>query len=269
LRLRAVTGPAPGRNQQMISEERLCAGIRESTARLAGIVSGEVETRPIPTCPAWTLRQLATHVGRGQRWAAEIVARRSAEFIPFGDVPDGRLPDDPAARPDWLNYGAARLIDAVRAGGTEQVWTFTGMRPAGFWARRMAHETAVHLADAELAAGREIRIAADLAADGIDEWLWLIAEDPGDRPLPLRDEGQTLHVHATDEGLDGAGEWLVRRTAAGLAVEPGHARADVAVRGPAALLLLVLVRRLPPTEPGVQVLGDGALLGYWLDNTQF
>jgi uncharacterized protein (TIGR03083 family) len=253
----------------MISEERFCAGIRESTARLAGIVSDEEETRPIPTCPEWTLRQLATHVGRGQRWAAEIVARRSAEFIPFRDVPDGRLPDDPATRPDWLNSGASRLIDAVRAAGPEQVWTFTGMRPAGFWARRIAHETAVHLADADLAVGREIRMAPDLAADGIDEWLWLTAADPGDRPPPLPGEGQTLHVHATDDGLDGAGEWLVRRTPSGLAVEPDHARADVAVRGPAALLLLMLLRRLPPAEPGVEVLGDQALLGYWLENTQF
>ena len=253
----------------MISQDRLYAGIRESTARLAGIVADEAETCPIPTCPEWTLRQLTTHVGRAQRWAAEIVTRRSREFIAFRDVPDGRLPDDPAARPDWLNAGASRLIDAVRAGGAEPVWTFAGMRPAAFWARRMAHETAVHLADAELAVGREIRIAADLAADGIDEWLWLSVADPGDQPLPLRDEGQTLHVHATDEGLDGAGEWLVRRTASGLALERGHARADIAVRGPATLLLLGLLRRLPLAGPGVQVLGDQELLGYWLENTRF
>ena len=252
----------------MVSPDRLYAGISESTARLAGIVAGEPETRPIPTCPEWTLRQLTTHVGRAQRWAAEIVTRRSRDFIAFRDVPDGRLPDDPAARPDWLNAGASRLIDAVRAGGAEQVWTFAGMRPGGFWARRMAHETAVHLADAELAVGREIRIAADLAADGIDEWLWLTVTDPGDQ-LPLRDEGQTLHVHATDGGLDGAGEWLVRRIASGLALERGHARADVAVRGPATPLFLGLLRRLPLAEPGVQVLGDEALLGYWLENTRF
>ncbi len=253
----------------VISQDRLYAGLRESTARLAGIVAGEAETRPIPTCPEWTLRQLTTHVGRGQRWAAEIITRRSREFVAFRDVPDGRLPDDPAARPQWLNAGASRLIDAVSAAAGDQVWTFAGMRPAGFWARRMAHETAVHLADAELAAGQEVRIAPDLAADAIDEWLWLTVADPGDQPQPLRDEGQTLHVHATDEGLDGAGEWLVRRTASGLALDRGHARADVAVRGPAALLLLVLLRRLPLPEPGVQVLGDEALLGYWLQNTRF
>lgn len=253
----------------VISPDRLYAGISESTARLAGIVAGEPETRPIPTCPEWTLRQLTTHVGRAQRWAAEIVTRRSREFIAFRDVPDGRLPDDPAARPDWLNAGASRLIDAVRAGGAEQVWTFAGMRPGGFWARRMAHETAVHCADAELAAGREVMIAPDLAADGIDEWLWLVANDPEEPPDLLRGQGQTLHLHATDEGLGAVGEWLITRTPTGIDVRAGHARADVAVRGPAAMLLLVLLRRLPAGAPGTTVLGDQALLAHWLQNTPF
>ncbi len=252
----------------LIGEERLCAGIRESTARLAGIVTDEDETLPIPTCPAWTLRKLATHVGRAQRWAAEIVTRRSAEAIAFRDVPDGRIPDDPAQRPDWLNAGASLLIDSVRAGGGGQVWTLTGPGPAGFWARRMAHETAVHLADAELAVGRDVRIAADLAADGIDEWLGFAAGNPGGE-LPLPAEGQSLHVHVTGDALDGAGEWLVTRTADGLAVEPGHAKADVAVRGPAAPLFLVLMRRLPPADPAVEVLGDRELLDYWLERTPF
>jgi uncharacterized protein (TIGR03083 family) len=253
----------------MISEGRWHAGIGEFTARLAGIVAAEDEAHPVPACPEWTLRQLTTHVGRAQRWAAEIVGRRSAESIRFRDVPDGRLPDDRAARPDWLNAGAARLIGTLGAAAGEQVWTFTGLRPARFWARRMAHETAVHCADAELAVGREARIPADLAADGIDEWLWLVANDPDEQSDLLRGEGQTLHVHATDEGLGDAGEWLVTRTPAGIDVRAGHGRADVAVRGPAALLLLVLLRRLPASQPGVAVLGDQALLAHWLRHTPF
>jgi hypothetical protein len=79
------------------------------------------------------------------------------------------------------------------------VWTMTGMRPAGFWVRCRAYEAAVHLADAQLAAGREV----DLAADGIDEWLGLIAAGPAPE---LRGDGQSLHLHATDPGLSGTGE---------------------------------------------------------------
>lgn len=252
----------------MLTGERYHAGIREPTARLARIVAAADETTRIPSCPDWTLRQLATHVGRGQRWAAEIVRRRSAEFVPFRDVPDGRIPDEPGARPDWLNAGSALLTETLAGAGPEQVWTFTGMRPPSFWARRMAHETAVHVADAELATGHPASIPADLAADGIDEWLMLLARDSGGA-APLPSEGQTLHLHATDDGLDGTGEWLVRSAGPGITVEPGHARADVALRGPAGSLLLVLLRRLPPGTPGVELLGDSAILTHWLEQTPY
>jgi uncharacterized protein (TIGR03083 family) len=253
----------------MISQQRCYAAITESTSRLAGIVAGADEATRIPTCPDWSMRQLATHVGRAQRWAAEIVSRRSAEFVPFRDVPDGRIPDDPEARPGWLTAGASLLVDTVSGSPREQVWTLLGLGPAAFWARRMTHETAVHLADAELAAGRPVSIPPDIGADAVDEWLMLLSQDPDGDGLPLAEPGQTMHLHATDDGLDGAGEWLVTRTASGITVETGHAKADVAVRGPAARLLLVLLRRLPVSTPDVDVLGDQDLLGYWLNHSAF
>jgi uncharacterized protein (TIGR03083 family) len=256
-----------------ISAERWYAEIESSTDTLAGLVDGADLTRPVPTCPEWTVRQLATHVGRAHRWAAEIASTRSEQMIPFRQVPDGRIPDDPAQHAPWLRAGAARVIGAVREAGSDPVWAFNNaLRPASFWARRMAHETAVHRADAELADGREPRIAPDLAADGIDEWLGFLsgalpgAEDPRLAALP---DGAVLHVHATDEGLDEAGEWLVSREGAKVIVRHGHGRGDMALRGPAGPLWLVLVRRLPQDDPQVQVLGDRALLTAWLSATPF
>jgi uncharacterized protein (TIGR03083 family) len=253
-----------------ITAERWYAEIEASTEILAGIVHGADLTRPVPTCPDWTLRQLATHVGRAHRWAAEIASTRSAEFIPFRQVPDGRIPDDPALHAPWLRAGAARVIQAVTEAGSDPVWTFGGLRPASFWARRMAHETAVHRADAEIAVGRQPELEPDLAVDAIDEWLsfmsGVVAEDQRADALP---DGAVLHVHATDEGLDGAGEWLVRREGSEVKVQPGHGKGDVALRGPASRLLLVLLRRLPPDDPQVQVLGDPALLTGWLAGTPF
>jgi uncharacterized protein (TIGR03083 family) len=255
-----------------ISAERCYAEIEASTETLAGLVDGADLTRPVPTCPDWTLRQLATHVGRAHRWAAEIASTRSAEFIPFRQVPDGKFPDDPAQHAPWLRAGAARVVDAVRAAGSDPVWAFGELRPASIWGRRMAHETAVHRADAEIAAGREVRFEPDIAADAIDEWLGFLSglgngtDDPRLGALP---DGAVLHVHATDEGLDGAGEWLVRREGSEVTVQPGHGRGDVALRGPAGRLLLVLMRRVPPDDPQVQVLGDPALLDAWLAATPF
>jgi uncharacterized protein (TIGR03083 family) len=269
-----------------ISDERFYAVIGDDTASLAEIVTGGEEGRadrlahPVPTCPDWTFKQLATHVGRGHRWAAQIVATRSAEAIPTREVPEGRFPDDPADQADWLTGGASRVIDAIQEAGTAPVWALGQIRPAAWWARRRAHEVAVHLADARLALGADAAAAAgtsyrsaDLAADGVDEWLGLLAAGTGDPADPkgsrpaASGEGQTLHFHATDDGLDGAGEWLVRRAPSGITVEAGHAKADVAVRGPAAMLLFVLMRRLPADN--VEVLGDRELFAHWLDSTRF
>jgi len=246
-------------------DDRFSAGLRACTADLAQIVVGDLD-RPVPTCPGWTFRQLATHLGRGHRWAAQIVATRATAPVPMREVADGRLPEDPAQHGPWLNAGADQVIEAVAAAGSDLVWTMTGMRPAGFWARRRAHEAAVHLADAQLAAGRDVDLAPDLAADGVDEWLGLIVAGPAQE---LRGDGQSLHFHATDAGLSGTGEWLLTRTPSGITVQRGHGKADVAVRGTAADLLLVLTRRIPPSAPGVEIFGEPALLTHWLQHTPF
>ncbi len=257
--------PVPG-------DDRFFAELRACTAELARIVGGDLE-RPVPTCPGWTFRQLATHVGRGHRWAAQIVAARATAPIPPREVADGKLPEDPALHASWLNTGADQVIEAVTAAGEDLVWTPAGIRPASTWARRRAHEAAVHLADAQLAAGLDVDLAPEVAADGVDEWLGLIAAgtaDPaGARAAELRGDGQSLHIHATDPGLSGTGEWLVTRTPSGVTVTRGHGKADVAVRGPAVSLLLVLTRRIPPSGPGVEIFGDQALLAHWLEHTPY
>jgi len=256
-------------------DDRFYTELHSCTAELARIIDGDLE-RPVPTCPGWTFRQLATHVGRGHRWAAQIVATRATAPIPLREVADGKLPDDPAQHVPWLNAGARQVIDAVAAAGSDPVWTFNGISPATFWARRRAHEAAVHLADAQLAAGLAVDLAPDAAADGVDEWLALIVAgtegttDPArERAQELRGDGQSLHFHATDPGLSGTGEWLVTRMPSGVTVQCGHSKADVAVRGPATSLLLVLTRRLPPSDPAIDVFGQQALLAHWLQHTPF
>jgi uncharacterized protein (TIGR03083 family) len=253
-----------------LEPEAFYAEIGASTAALADLVSEADPALPVPACPGWTLRNLATHVGRAHRWAAEITTTRSAEFIPFRAVPDGKFPDDRPAQPAWLNAGAQRVVAAVREAGSDPVWAFGSLQPATFWGRRMAHETALHRADAELATGREPMFAPGLAADAIDEWLSFLSGPVYDRPDPRLEAlpaGRALHVHATDGELAGTGEWLVRHDQSAIHVDRGHAQADVAIRGQAARLLLVLTRRVPPGDPAVQVFGDPALLSRWLEHT--
>jgi hypothetical protein len=78
-----------------------------------------------------------------------------------------------------------------------------------------------------------------------------------------------LHFHATDEGLGDVGEWLVRRTPDGVVWEHGHGKGDVAVRGAAVNVMLLIMRRISPDDPRVEVIGDRALLDHWLKHTAF
>ncbi len=266
--------------------DRYFAEIAASTGILSGLIADGDLTAPIPTCPDWTLRKLAAHVGRAHRWAAEITGTRSAAFIPFRSVPDGKLPDDQREAAAWLQAGAERLIAAVREADGDPVWAFVGNEalgsqvPASFWGRRMAHETLVHRADAQLATSQPVEIEPGLAADAIDEWLDVMSgpqlgqPDPRAAALPA---GATLHVHAAladptapaDDPHRVPSEWLVSHGEDGVAVSREHAKADVAVTGPADRLLLVLLRRLPADDPSVTVYGDTALLTGWLAGTQY
>ncbi len=259
---------------QQPSPDRLLAEIGSSTATLAAIVSTNDPGLAVPSCPDWTLRQLATHLGRVHRWAAEIVATRSTAGIGFSAAPDGVPPAGPAGQASWLLAGAQRVTEAIRAAGTEPVWAFGSLAPATFWARRQSHETMVHRADAELAAGQPAVLDPALAADAIDEWLTLMAGPRSGRPdaraatLPA---GAVLHVHATgaDGEGTGSGEWLISNEENGVVVRAEHAGADVTVSGPSGRLLLMLVRRLPPGDPALTVSGDPGLLARWLAATPF
>jgi hypothetical protein len=62
--------------------------------------------------------------------------------------------------------GAARLAATVQQAGPDaRVWTWADDQTAGFWLRRMVHETVIHRADAALA----LRRATEIASDGITE----------------------------------------------------------------------------------------------------
>ncbi len=235
------------------------AALLEHNARLADAVLGADPGLPVAACPGWTAGDLLTHVGRGDRWAAEIV--RTGAPLAFRAVPDGRPGPDPRA---WLAAGPRLLLDAVAVDPERPVWTFLGTRPAVWWVRRRLHEATVHLADAVLAAGGAPELAPDVAADGVDDLLEIVTTRP-DGASPL-DDGSSLHLHATDHG---AGEWTARAADGATTWEHGHGRGAAAVRGTASDLLLALHRRLPGDDARLQVLGDAGVWRRWLERTVF
>ena len=215
------------------------------------------------------MRQLFRHVGRGNRWAAQIVADRREDALDPREVRDGKPPEDPDAAIDWLNSGAQLILDSVDAVGADTpVWTFIGPRPAQWWIRRRVHEATVHRADAAIAVGADYELTPEIAADGIDEWLERIAVESDGTSSPL-DVERTLHLHATDDGLGSAGEWSIVGRDDGIAFSHEHAKGDAALRGSAKDLLLAIVRRQSAAEGGVEIFGDTAVWDGWLTRTPF
>jgi uncharacterized protein (TIGR03083 family) len=247
----------------------------EENRAFSELVRDADESTPVPTCPGWTLKQLLRHVGRGDRWAAQIVRDRLDESLDPRSVEGGKPPPDPAAAISWLHGGAQRLVDAVELLGVETpVWTFLGPRPANWWIRRRLHEASVHRADAAIAVGSEYTLEPGLAADGITEWLERVAIQAGGEgaPLPL-DDGSSLHLHATDPGLGEAGEWTISVTGsgseAGITWSHDHGKGSVALRGGATELLLAVTRRVSVADTGIEMFGDDAVWQNWLDRTPF
>jgi uncharacterized protein (TIGR03083 family) len=225
---------------------------------------------PVPTCPGWGLRQLLTHVGRGDRWAAMIVRERADSRVDLRAVPDGKPPAEPDDAVRWLADSTTLLLDAVATTGADvPVWTFTGPRPAAWWVRRRLHESVVHRADAALALGVPYEVEPALAADGVSEWLDLVAVRPIPDDGPALADGVTVHLHATDDGLGADGEWLVRGEAGRVVWEHGHGKGAAAVRGSAATLLQAVLRRVPADDGRLEVLGDEAAWRTWLERTPF
>jgi uncharacterized protein (TIGR03083 family) len=212
----------------------------------------------VPSCPGWRVERLVGHVGRVYRTMAGWVRSGSAPT----DVP--RPPAGPAVR-DWTAEALDSLVDALSADTRSGlVPTWAGDQPAVFWPRRMAVETALHRWDAEAAHGGAQPIDAALAVDAVDELFDVIlpVRAPDDA---MTGDGETLHLHATD--VDG--EWLVTLTPGRPTVERTHAKGDVAVRGPASDLLLLLWNRGDQAgQERLQVFGDAGLLARWADSVR-
>lgn len=133
----------------------------------------------------------------------------------------------------------------------------------------------VHRADGEIAAGQEVALDPVLAADGIDEWLSMVA-NPRNRRRPDGTEvlppGAVLGLRAVAPGGDSS-DWLLSASDGEVTVRSGSdgsgASGDATATGPAGALLLVLLRRLPPDDPRITVTGDPALFSGWLAATPF
>jgi uncharacterized protein (TIGR03083 family) len=259
-----------------LSYDRLCTEIVAQTDLVRSAIEGADLTVPVPSCPGWNAGQLLRHLGGAQRWTETIVRTRATQ-PPSDDHFRDLSPythEDPAVLDPWLAEGAAQLADALRdAGPDTEVWTPVPGETISFFARRMAHETVIHRADATLALGAEFSVDEEVAIDAVDEWMEL-----GSLPVmfeyhpemrQLLGPGRTLHFHATGTAPGAGAEWLIDLTGDAIAWRRAHERAAVAVHGPLTGLLLVIYRRRSVAGEGIEVHGDRQLLDFWLERVGF
>ncbi|MFD9909926.1 maleylpyruvate isomerase N-terminal domain-containing protein [Streptomyces sp. NPDC059063] len=260
-----------------LSYERYRAQVAAQLESLRATLDGADLSVTVPTCPDWTLDQLVRHVGGAVRWVELHVRTRAKENIPDSQVPGFAGPEEGgvAALDAWLAE-TAEMFDATLRGAEADtpVWTWAGEATAGFWARRMTHEVAIHRADAAIAVGAAYELAPDVGADALDEWLEIVDYVQhvvkADKAAGLTGDGRVLQLCATDAGAGLGAEWVVTLGPEGVAWRRGRdPEADVVLRGPLTEVLLAFYRRRPLSSGRVEVVGDRGLLEFWLERASF
>ncbi|GAA3275990.1 maleylpyruvate isomerase family mycothiol-dependent enzyme [Dactylosporangium vinaceum] len=203
-----------------------------SAAFRAAVDSAPGLAAPVPSCPGWTLADLARHLGEGRRKWAAIVA---------GDpAPDEHPPAaDPLA---WLDESNRLFKDALLAAGPDRrCWTWwersASPQTSGAVARHQLQEVAVHTYDAQLTAGAPQPLPTAVALDGVDEFLATCCAGEYSWPhRPVALDYRAAEGRSWRLGLAADGVTLARDPAG---------PADATARGSASDLVLALYCRIP------------------------
>lgn len=225
--------------------------LRADSDRLLEVSRGRLDA-PVPSCPGWTVDDLAEHLAYvyGHKVVCILEQRPPESWPPerpYGDVLD------------WLRRSRDRLVAELAnhdPGDPAYTW-YAPDQTVGFWYRRMAQETAVHRVDAELAAGSPSPVATDLAVDGVDEVLDIfLAGDWSDEPQP----GSTASVQVVTAGRT----WELTLLPDTVVCSPPTGRdVQVTIEGQPSELLLWLWGRAP--ESAVATAGDPEALRMFRD----
>lgn len=234
-----------------LSDVAYLDALERSTGQV-GALGRTVDTAlAVPSCPGWSVGDLLEHLGGVHAWSRSVIAGGNPKD------PKPLIEGDPI---QWYAAQAAEMLAAMRAADPQQMaWSFRAdERTAGFWFRRQAHETEMHLLDLALAADSGTDHLPALAADAVTETF--------DVMLPRMNRGAPIPItapillSATDTGE----QWLLRPSDLPATVDytfvdsADAAQAAVRAAAPASALITGLWRRTPYAE--WQIDGDRAVL---------
>ncbi len=212
----------------------------------------------VPSCPGWSVADLVHHLGVIHRWAGAFVRGRTTpvDGALEGDAIWGPRPDDNELF-DYYREGHVSLVEAFRSAPHDlDAWYFLeAPSPLAFWARRQAHELAIHRADAQLASRPPDGYDPEFAADGVDELLAGFIGHPQRRSrFEVTD---SIQVDTTD--VDG--HWHLDISPERVVTTRDRRAAGLTIAGPASDVYLFMWNRADPDT--IALTGETHLLDAW------
>ena len=191
----------------------------------------------VPWIPAWRARDLIGHLGSVHRWATAILRAGTTERPPAEAM---QTPPADGNLLDWYETGLVELVATLRSTPSDApAWHMSPVaeKVAASWARRQAHETAVHRMDLEGAAGvPHAPVDPALAEDGVDELLRIIVPRWA-HTEPLVSADASVAITCTDTGRT----WSAAVVRGAVTVSTSRSGTeDAHLQGPAVQLLLRL-----------------------------
>ncbi|MER7761128.1 maleylpyruvate isomerase family mycothiol-dependent enzyme [Streptomyces sp. NPDC097619] len=230
-----------------------------SAAFRAAITAAPRLDADVPSCPGWTLYDLANHLSEGDRFWAHIV-RNTA---PGDERPtkDGlAAPTERGELMAWLADSTEQLLAALREVGPDRsCWAWweplASPHTVAAVARRRVPESMIHTYDAQLASGDPRELPTTEALDAAEEFLATV----GTVTVPWPGEPATMDYHATEgrswrQTVDAAGSRFTRLTPA----EATLSKPTAALHGTASEPALLMYMRIP--ADAVRTEGDAGLL---------
>ncbi|WP_033344115.1 maleylpyruvate isomerase family mycothiol-dependent enzyme [Catenuloplanes japonicus] len=209
----------------------------------------------VPSCPEWTLFDLAQHIGAGRRsWAATVLAGPDAT----AKSPETETaPREREALQVWLADSTQQLVDALRDAGPDRgcwSWWAGSQSPLTCHAvaRHQLQQYAVHAYDAQLTVGTPEPLPAGIALDGVEEFLHTCCTTTS----PWPHAPATVDYHAAEgrswrQELSPTGSRVYR-------LDPAAAPGTMSVRASASDLVFLLYGRISPGD--LEITGDRGVL---------
>lgn len=242
-----------------------------SAAFRAAIASAPSLDVRVPTCPEWTLFDLAHHLGEGRRaWAATVAAapHATAKAAPRSDSVAPRERDTLL---EWLAASVGEMLDALREAGPERgcwTWWAKSQSPTtcGAVARHQLQEIAVHAYDAQLTVGAPQPLPEEVALDGVEEFLFTVCTTT--EAWPHRPAVVDYHVNDGPTwrnwlSADGSRVDRLGSQHAAADASPDRDGPDASARGTAGELVLALYGRIPLDS--LELGGDRSLFDRLVD----